>query len=279
MEHQQQVLKEMLARSLSPVFSNLPFFYSDSPALVEWFKSLDFLAGDFDVARSLPAEQRENVISFSTDFAAMPPYSEWDDLFRSSRLLVIPLASFDPSMEAARYTVRVLAQSQFELSTSLNAKFLKLLLEKEDPFILSGDDIIPAFTVNGTLNVPGVAVAHHRQMHENLRPLATQAWKLFQDLRNQNRFPLSVRIQDSRIVSVLAGDREITGELEYLTNPLRKLMLTEMAFSTNGSLLPENIDWTCNSQLNEGSLGIHVGIGDGLTGAHVDLICPGVLLG
>jgi hypothetical protein len=90
--------------------------------------------------------------------------------------------------------------------------------------------------------------------------------------------PVSVTIKDSRVMSVLSGDREIAGELEHLTNPLRKLMLTEMAFSTNGSLPPKNIDWTCNSQFNEGSLGIHVGIGDGLTGAHVDLICPGVLL-
>ncbi len=312
---QQQNLKEMLTRSLSYVFD-------DFPTLIDWFESIDCPAGDFDVAKKLSSRQRENIISFSTDFAAIPPYSDWYNLFRDSRVLLVPLVSFDPSMEAACYTVKVLAQSQFEIAASLNAKFLRLLLEKEDPFIMSGnasritckveenvtvmgpktnsalalgdwdgigsffevgmvsqaDDIVPAFTVNGTLSVPGVAVAYHRQMHEIIHPLVTQAWSLFQDLRHQDRFPLSVKIEDSRVVSVLAGDKEIKEELEYLTNPRRKLVLTEMAFSTNASLSPKSIDWKYNSQLNEGALGIHVGIGEGLTGAHIDLICPEVVL-
>ena len=55
-------------------------------------------------------------------------------------------------------------------------------------------------------------------------------------------------------------------------------MLMEMAFSTNHGVIPENLDWTKNAQINEGALGIHVGLGDGLTGAHIDFICPNVQL-
>lgn len=115
-------------------------------------------------------------------------------------------------------------------------------------------------------------------MHDDLLPLATHAWELFQEYRQQGRFPLSLKIENSRVVEVLAGDKDIKEQLTHLTNPKRKLVLTEMAFSTNAEINPQNIDWTKNSQLNEGALGIHVGIGDGLTGAHIDLICPGVEL-
>ena len=49
-----------------------------------------------------------------------------------------------------------------------------------------------------------------------------------------------------------------------------------MAFSTNAGIRPEFIDWTKNSQLNEGAIGIHVAVGEGLRGAHIDFICPEV---
>lgn len=55
-------------------------------------------------------------------------------------------------------------------------------------------------------------------------------------------------------------------------------MLTELAFSTNSSMIPYNIDWTKNSQLNEGAIEIHIAIGEELTGAHIDFICPDVQL-
>jgi hypothetical protein len=138
------------------------------------------------------------------------------------------------------------------------------------------EDFRPGFIVNGTLSVPGVAMAHHRQMHKSLQPLHSEAWELLENIRQQGLFPLKVKIVDSHVESILAGDIDLTEELERLTNKRRELVLTEMAFSTNPGIIQEEIDWTKNSQLNEGVLGIHVGIGEGLTGVHIDLICPGV---
>jgi hypothetical protein len=47
-------------------------------------------------------------------------------------------------------------------------------------------------------------------------------------------------------------------ELEYLSTRRNELTLTEMAFSTNAEIRLELIDWTKNSQLNEGVIGIQV---------------------
>ncbi len=115
-------------------------------------------------------------------------------------------------------------------------------------------------------------------MPAELTPQAARAWEIFQLLRKEELFPLKVTIENSQVIRIQAGSKDITDELEILTNKRRQLLLTEMAFSTNESLDPGRIDWTINSQLNEGAAGIHVGIGDGLTGAHIDFICPGVTL-
>jgi hypothetical protein len=36
------------------------------------------------------------------------------------------------------------------------------------------------------------------------------------------------------------------------------------------------VDYGVNSQINEGIEGIHVAIGDAVTGYHIDLLCPAV---
>ncbi len=322
MKQSYAALRKQLVEAVTSVFGQMPTFISDSPSLVEWLKSIGCHTYEFKEVHNLSAEQRENVIAFATNEATIPPVQEWDTHFRDSRILMIPLLSFDASMEAAIYAVECLSRSTFEAAADANERWLKLLLEREDPMIFRGkgcdfvceieqdvyvmgpktkgllssgewmsigsffevgmvpqpEDIRPAFIVNGTLSVPGVAVAHHRQMPDDLLQQTVQAWKLFQNLREQKLFPLQMSIENSRMMHVWAGEKDIAEELEYLTNKRRKLVLTEMAFSTNGGIVAEDIDWTKNSQMNEGAIGIHVAIGDGLTGAHIDFICPGVEL-
>lgn len=132
--------------------------------------------------------------------------------------------------------------------------------------------------MNGILSVPGVAVAHHRQTHEAVKAQAEQAWALLVQLQANREFPLKVEIDNSRIVHIYANGQDLAERIEEYTNKKLELVLTEMAFSTNSGILADGIDWLQNSQLNEGTVGIHVGLGDGLTGAHIDLICPNVAL-
>ena len=317
-------LRDRLVTTLTHIFDdNLPLFLCDSPPIVDWIKFLGFNAQVFREDTKISSEyHQENILAIGTDDAALPSSQKWEELFRNSRVLMIPLVSFDPSIEAAKYTMELLASSTFETAIQLNQIWLELLLNRVEPMLLQGngsnifcaieddvnvlrpktsvqllpsewesigayfevgmvsqpDNIQPGFTVNGILSVPGVAVAHHRPMPENLLPMAMQAWKLFQQLHEQNSFPLQLHIENSRVTRIFAGKQDITEELLILTNKRREMILTEMAFSTNHGVIPANIDWRINAQLNEGAIGIHVGLGDGLTGAHIDFICPGVEL-
>jgi hypothetical protein len=250
--------------ALIPIFGQKPVFISDSEEIVNLFRHRDHIAYNFeDVFTSSPEIKeviKENVVLIGVDNTKIPSYTDLHELFRKSRVLMIPLGSFDSSMEATIYTLNLLAQSDIDFATKLNAKWVNLLLNRKMPMILHGngsnftcqlednlyvmapktevqlalgewdtigsyfevgmvptpDDIRPGFVVNGTLTVPGVAVAHHRQMPEELCPLAHQAWQLFQQLRKEGRFPLHIDIRDSRVVQVLAGEKDISSELIYL---------------------------------------------------------------
>ncbi len=144
--------------------------------------------------------------------------------------------------------------------------------------VLDPEGFQSAYILNGELSIPGVAVAHHRQASDDVGIQASHAWEFLSDLHRQGKFPLKMTIHDSVVTNISTGDLDIASNLLDLTNPNYGLLLTEMAISTNHDLPNEVIDWTINSQMNEGLPGIHVGLGDGLTGAHIDFICPGVHL-
>lgn len=309
-----------LTRTLTPLFGQPPNFISDSKSVIDQLRGAGCLAFTFTQGESMPPKYKKNVVMVATNSNSIPSYSKLHAFFRNSRVLMIPLLSFDPSMEATIYTFELIALSDFGEAVKANERWLTHLLDpgnllnlrgnncnlvceiqegvyvmrpKTEVALLPGewdsigsyfevgmvpppDSFRPGFIINGVLSVPGVAVAHHRQMNDGLQNLPELAWSLFKDLQEKNNFPVTLEIQDSRIVKALAGKADILSELSNLTNAERELILTEMAFSTNTSLSSKQINWAMNSQMNEGVVGIHVGIGDGLTGAHIDFICPGV---
>jgi hypothetical protein len=87
---------------------------------------------------------------------------------------------------------------------------------------------------------------------------------------------IEVIVENSRAVSISIDNVDITKKIREYSNPEYDLLLVEMAVSTNSSLQPNEIDWSVNSFMNEGVEGIHIAVGDGMTGAHIDFICPGV---
>ena len=79
--------------------------------------------------------------------------------------------------------------------------------------------------------------------------------------------PLQVSIRDNRIVDGLGQWADSLGAMngpDYSAIP-------EVAVGT-GLLPPDRVDWNLNCVLNEGAAGIHIGIGNGLTGMHFDFI-------
>lgn len=319
-------LSERLMATLFPVFGRVPTFYSDSSELTRWLSSIGCRAVEFAQAHAVPKEYHEAAVAITADYEKIPPFEEWHALFQDSQVLIVPLSSFDSSMDSAIYMIEMLAKSTFEESARLNESWLSLLVDRQEPLVLAGqgcdlvceleDDVTvlkpklesslmpgewesigaffevgmiatpedfrpglrPGYVVNGVLSVPGVAVAHHRHMHPDLRPMAVQAWDLLHRVQKEDLFPLRMEIDNSRAVHVWAGTEDLSKTLEELTNKRLELVLCEVAFSTNEGMIPKHLDWSKNSQLNEGAIGIHVGLGDGVSGAHIDFICPGVEL-
>lgn len=136
----------------------------------------------------------------------------------------------------------------------------------------------PGYIVNGRLIVEGIAIARHRVMPEEIVPLAQEAWDELTRLQDETGSKIELEIVDSKVVRAAVGNVDVTEKLLRWSNPKRELVLVEMAISNNPGLERARLDWAYNSVLNEGSRGIHVAVGDGVTGAHIDFCCPGVEL-
>jgi hypothetical protein len=317
-----QTLADRLASALTPVFGRSPVFVSDSPELVGWMTDQGCPAYrmTMESLAAIPAKSSGAVVMLPTSDPVIS-YHALERFFRGGRLLVVPLVAFDPSLDAAKYTLEVLARSNFPLAVSENTEWLRVIASCERPirFFGNGTDLScelrervqlmqprtelallpgewdavgnyfevamipdnddffhPGYVVNGELHASGVAIARHRIMPDHLVPLHEQAWSLMHDLMTQGGFPLRVTIENSRITQALAGGRDIALELLRLSNPKLENMLIEVAVSNNPSLQKGELDWGVNTVMNEGVKGIHVAVGDGVTGAHIDLICAGV---
>jgi hypothetical protein len=305
---------------LSAIFGTRPSFVTYDAALRDWLRAHGCDAELMDSVADKPAAWRRNVVLLSTEYERLLPYPSFQRLFHDSRVLVIPLASFDPSFEAATYTLDMLALSDTHAATAGNHHWMTVLQHEHEGLVCEGrgsfldvhlrdeinimrprtqpmlypgewegvgsffevpmsffynDEMRPGYRANGEVSVEGVVVARHRGATAEVPRLAADAWTLFSRLRAEGAFPLTVTVEESFVRQVRAGGRDITSDLARVTND-PALILAEMAMSTNGSLSPSEVNWHLNAQINEGLQGIHLGVGNGLGGAHVDLVSPGV---
>lgn len=79
-------------------------------------------------------------------------------------------------------------------------------------------------------------------------------------------------IRQNKIISMTLDGVDIAPAIRHWTGP-RALNITEFAIGVNDAIT-SSIDWHINSQMNEGIKGIHFGVGDGVSGLHVDILCP-----
>lgn len=153
---------------------------------------------------------------------------------------------------------------------SVGAYFEVGLVSQPDEFMTG---IKPGFDVDGEFVADGVSVAVHRHVGEEVRAMADGAWSLLRGLEQAGDFPLRLSVENSVLRKVVTGSgRDIAPELLDFTNAGLGAMLTELSFSSNAAMRPEGIDWSVNSQMNEGAIGVHLAVGEGLTGAHIDFI-------
>jgi hypothetical protein len=247
-------------------------------------------------------------------------------VFKRHSVLVVPIASFDGSPDAARYTLGMIMRTDWVRAADTASYWIGKLKEgaervvfgpPERPFACSrkvatmrlvcslgtaltvdawpratigpgdwvsigsccelsitkhpGQTSEDTFSMDGTAHAAGVLAARDPRCSEAGRMRFEEARELRAEMARLGTIQLEMR--DNVLTGVTAGGRDFTGELLSATNPDHGLQALELGIGTNLGVLPE-VDWRVNSQLNEGAGVMHIGFGDGITGAHMDFVVP-----
>ena len=125
------------------------------------------------------------------------------------------------------------------------------------------------FRMDGTAHASGVLAARDPRCTEVGRKRLDEARELRAEMSRLGTIRLEMK--KNVLTGVTAGGRDFTGALLSATNPDHGLQALELGIGTNLGVLPE-VDWRLNSQLNEGAGVMHIGFGEGITGAHMDFV-------
>lgn len=240
---------------------------------------------------------------------------------RHARVLVVPIASFDSSLEAALYTQKLVMVTDYHDVRAKIAYWADSLRNKEGALVFSAPpgpngadsgtylvcrlaenlkadawtdseigigawisvglicefsltapstkDWYGAFVIDGHAVASGVLVARDARYTEAGDARIRAAHGLRDEMTANG--PIDLRIENGILTSARAGGEDFTGALLEATNPEYELHVLELGIGTNQSVLP-HVKWSMNSQLNEGAGPVHIGFGEGMTGAHIDFV-------
>ncbi|SFP82783.1 hypothetical protein SAMN04489713_1186 [Actinomadura madurae] len=246
-------------------------------------------------------------------------------VFRHHSVLVVPIASFDGSPGAARYTLEMALRTDWVRAADTASSWIGKLREGAEQVVFGpevagtgagdGDDTRLVCSLGGALTVdawpraaigPGdwVSVGSCCELSITKRPGQSGADTFSMDgtaiasgvlaacdprctEAGRERFETARRLRaemaglgavrlemtDNVLTRVTAGGRDFTRDLLGATNPDHGLQALELGIGTNLGVLPA-VDWRVNSQLNEGAGVLHIGFGEGITGAHMDFVVP-----
>jgi len=132
-------------------------------------------------------------------------------------------------------------------------------------------DLPSPFELNGKFRFSSCLYAIHPSTNDISSKQLKCAKKLFKDTYQSNNCIMV--IEKNNIKSFKIDDVERVDDVVTIAGNSRKSTITEFAFGLNSDIY-EHINWSYNSQINEGCSGIHLGVGDGKTGIHMDFISP-----
>jgi hypothetical protein len=132
-----------------------------------------------------------------------------------------------------------------------------------------------SFILDGHVEATGVLVATDSRATGGALDRIAHASALRSQIVKAGRIRLE--LADSRLRSAGLDGTDVTAQISEATNPDYGLHATELGLGTNLDIAPL-VDWTINSQLNEGTGLIHLGFGEGITGAHMDFIVTDLAL-
>lgn len=157
---------------------------------------------------------------------------------------------------------------------------------KESSFILSIADFFEVyfahpkpeaqcpFIFNGNIIIDGIIASLRPNAHLDFKDMKPEVNELIKQVSTSKK--TEVIVNNNEIISFLINDIENINLLKKLPGK-RELFLTEFAIGLNKEI-STHVDFSYNSQVNEGISGVHIGIGDAVNGYHIDFIAPGIKL-
>lgn len=220
---------------------------------------------------------------------------------------------FDPSLSSANYSLHLLLNSNFRRALERQRFFLNML-NSHDSFFLSGEDTFGKITLNRQAEPYALIKedisenfihsaaeffeVHYAHMNIQERcpfcfngklkisGVLTVLRKANPQLPNDIRARLELlsdsvaraggllTVVENKITSLQVDNAEHIETLKSAAG-VRGLGLTEFAIGVNEEIA-DFIDYKVNSQMNEGINGVHLAIGDGSSGFHIDFLSPDV---
>jgi hypothetical protein len=127
------------------------------------------------------------------------------------------------------------------------------------------------FSFTGTLNIAGILTVLRKANPTLPEGLKTSLQWLSDRVSGEGAL---LSIKDNTIHSLKIKNEEHVKLIELAAGS-RGLKLTKFAIGVNECIAANN-DYTINSHMNEGISGVHLAIGDGSSGYHIDFLSPSV---
>lgn len=125
------------------------------------------------------------------------------------------------------------------------------------------------FNVNGTVKISGILTVLRKPNPTLPSGLKTSLEWLLSRVAKEGA---TLSITNNTVTSFKIDEEEQLKLLDLAAGS-RSLKLTEFAIGVNENIA-SNIDYAVNSQMNEGISGVHLAIGDGSSGFHIDFLSP-----
>ncbi|MNK86532.1 hypothetical protein D3C87_1064470 [compost metagenome] len=286
-----------------------PSIIADSEVFLQECSKLGFKTANISDIAALP----KNSIVFSFTNDAAKRVFEIAKNTGNKKSVFCAVQVFDPTLDSALYSLDLLLRSDFERALIAQRRVLNML-NSHDSFALTGNDADAQVTIfshaqpyaliaedieidfiqsvaeffevhyahmnsqnpspfcfHGTLKIAGILTVL-RKPNSKLPDGLKNSLKWLSDLISEKGAVLSVK--NNTVTSLKINDDEHVKLLD-LAAGRRGLKLTEFAIGVNDRIAT-SINYKTNSQLNEGISGVHLAIGDGSSGYHIDFLSPSV---
>jgi hypothetical protein len=292
---------------MSKLIEKTPTFMVDSKEIFTWLsdKKIPVLYWqEYDP---------ENPSDYISICSKLQHFERLPIIAQKSRVLVLAQLAFDPSNTAVLYSLECLLKSDFLEASKERERFKSKIQRKHISFTGSSAHFFCQTQKNTTISsldesrinsrslisvaeyfeaglesqgslencpykINGEGFSHGITIAKN--PDKTifnfEGIKRIKNLINSStEAKIYIEVKDNLLHKCQIDDEDVLADLAESVGGESKLQVIEFSRGFNGKIL-DGIDYRINSQMNEGVQGIHLGVGDGISGYHIDFLFPEV---